>query len=210
MSVGTYLSDEESEDDAMKVMFDDTNDERTTAMDDGFEFFEIENPNLASPKIEVIGKSYKYYRCATKSPKKKLTIKKKKIIAGAPREMVLEKIMDQVATDALLNQKLHLRRCKMLQLNPWRKNGESTIDGRSSPKPVNKVKLEGPKRSSDMLKTLKTKSHKGPGATNDEPMIIPEDGYGILTREYAEVADLMLGTCVREMKSRGAISRGLT
>ena len=57
------------------------------------------------------------------------------------------------------------------------------------------VKHEMPKRSSDMLRTLKTKSIKGLGSSTSEPMVINVDEDGSLTQEHTEVvAEHKLGT----------------
>lgn len=47
-------SDGESEDDATRVRFDDTDDERTTIIDDGFEAFEMEKPKPGTNKFDEV------------------------------------------------------------------------------------------------------------------------------------------------------------
>lgn len=61
------------------------------------------------------------------------------------------------------------------------------------------------------MRTLKTKTSKGPGESKDEPMLIPKDEEGTLTQEPVMVeSDPRLGTCIREMRSWDDIYRRLT
>ncbi|KAI5425061.1 hypothetical protein KIW84_031020 [Lathyrus oleraceus] len=75
MSIGTESSDEESDDKALRVRFDDTYDERTTIMDDDFEVFELDKPQKGATIYEVNGHSYMFKICASKSPIKKYPAK---------------------------------------------------------------------------------------------------------------------------------------
>lgn len=63
-------------------------------------------------------------------------------------------------------------------------------------------------RTSDMLRTLKTKAIKGLGASNNEPFMIPGDEEGTLTQEPAVVApNPRPGTCFKALRSWNDISR---
>lgn len=63
----------ESEDDAMNVRFDDSEDGKMTAFNDIFEVIEIDRPRNDSNKIEIKRRSYMIKVCTTKSSMKKLT-----------------------------------------------------------------------------------------------------------------------------------------
>ena len=88
MSVEFDPSEEESDyDDALKVKLDDSEEERTATMDDGFEFIEIEKPKFDNNRVEVNGKSFRYKSCASKSLKKILTANKEKVVFVVPSKM---------------------------------------------------------------------------------------------------------------------------
>lgn len=89
LAEGTKLSEGEeesvgSDDDAKKVRFDDTEDERTTALDDGFEVIEVERPEDGTNMVGIKGKLSRIKFCANKSPKEKLIPNKKKLKLVAP------------------------------------------------------------------------------------------------------------------------------
>ncbi|KAL5078235.1 hypothetical protein RYX36_017219 [Vicia faba] len=82
---------------------------------------------------------------------------------------------------------------------------------KKNPKTTKKVKYEVTKRSSNRLKTLKTKTIKGPGARNDELMMLHEDEKRTLTQEPIVVETYpRLGTCIRAMRYWNEISKRLT
>lgn len=62
--------DDSSEDEAKGIRFDDSEEERTMALDDGFEVVEVEPPANGSNRVEVNGKSYRVKTLANKSPSK--------------------------------------------------------------------------------------------------------------------------------------------
>ncbi|KAI5435370.1 hypothetical protein KIW84_021975 [Lathyrus oleraceus] len=70
---------DESDDDAKNVRFDDSGEDRTTRLNDGFEYIEVDRPKEDSNRVDINGKSYRIKMCESKSPmkKKKLTPKKK-------------------------------------------------------------------------------------------------------------------------------------
>lgn len=75
---------EENDDDARKVRLGDSEDERTIALDNGFEVIEVDRPKEGAFRIENNGKSYRFRMCASKFPIKKSTPKKKKLKFIAP------------------------------------------------------------------------------------------------------------------------------
>lgn len=89
MTEGTKSSEGEeepfrSDDNTRKVGFEDSQDERTIVFDDGFKVIEVDRPKDGTNRVEIKGKSYRIKVCVTKSPKKKLTPKKKKLKLVAP------------------------------------------------------------------------------------------------------------------------------
>ncbi|CAI8618807.1 unnamed protein product [Vicia faba] len=82
VSVRNESSDEDADksgDDARNLIFDGSEEDKTTVLNDGFEVLEVDMPKEGSNRIDINGKSYKIKMCASKSPmkKKKLTPKKK-------------------------------------------------------------------------------------------------------------------------------------
>lgn len=64
--------------------FNDSEEEITTKLNDGFEVIEVDRPKDGSNIVEIKRNSYRINVCATKSPTTKLTSKKKmKLIAPA-------------------------------------------------------------------------------------------------------------------------------
>ena len=55
------------------MRFDDTEGERTTAIDDTFELIVVDKPKRVPNRIEVNGMPYRFKICVNKSSKKKLT-----------------------------------------------------------------------------------------------------------------------------------------
>lgn len=101
MSAGTDSSDDE----AMRIRFDDIEDERTTVMDNGFEIFEMNKPKVGATSIEFNGNLYRFKMCASKSPIKKSPTKKGKVIVVTPKRIAKEikpkdfEIMDKERRD---------------------------------------------------------------------------------------------------------------
>jgi len=62
---------------AKGVKFDDSEDERATALNDGFAYVEVNAPENGTNRVDVGGKSVRIKTCASKSPLKKNTPKKK-------------------------------------------------------------------------------------------------------------------------------------
>jgi len=61
-----------NDDDEVKgVRFDDSEDERTTALEDGFEMVEVEAPTNGTNRVTISNKSVRIRMCGSKSPKKK-------------------------------------------------------------------------------------------------------------------------------------------
>ncbi|KAI5386002.1 hypothetical protein KIW84_072545 [Lathyrus oleraceus] len=75
----------ESDDDARKVRLDDSEDERITALDDGFEVIEVDRPKEGATIIEINGKSYRFKMYASKPLIKKSNLKKKLKLIAPPR-----------------------------------------------------------------------------------------------------------------------------
>jgi len=50
---------------------DDSQDERTTALEDGFEVVEVEAPNNGTNRVTVNNKSVRINKCGSKTPNKK-------------------------------------------------------------------------------------------------------------------------------------------
>lgn len=65
-------------------MFNDSEDERTTALNDGFEVIEVDRSKDGTNKVKIKGKSYRIKVCITKLPLNKSTPKKKKLNLVAP------------------------------------------------------------------------------------------------------------------------------
>lgn len=63
---------EESDDDAERARFDDSEYERTTALNDEFKVIKVDRPKDDTNKVEIRGKSYRIKACTTKPSKKKL------------------------------------------------------------------------------------------------------------------------------------------
>jgi len=83
-----------SDDDGGKaVRFDDSEDERTTALEDGFEVFEVEAPANGTNIVTVNNKPLRMKKCGSKTPKKKKSPKKKitsvRLNVVAPKSLVL-------------------------------------------------------------------------------------------------------------------------
>lgn len=62
---------------AKGLKFDDSEDERATALNDGFAYVEVDAPVSGSNRVDVGGKSLRIKTCASKSPLKSNTPKKK-------------------------------------------------------------------------------------------------------------------------------------
>jgi hypothetical protein len=60
---------------AKGVKFDDSEDERATALNDGFAYVEVDAPVSGSNRVDFEGKSLRIKTCASKSPKKKMKVK---------------------------------------------------------------------------------------------------------------------------------------
>ena len=110
--IGTGSSDGESDVDIMRVRFEDSEDKRTTAMNDGIEVIEVDWLKASINKVEVNGKSYKYKICVgSKGPKKRLIPKKKKFHVVIPAGIAkaaktkdserMDKEKDQYVSDEL-------------------------------------------------------------------------------------------------------------
>ena len=63
--------DNNSEDEAWGVRFDDIEDERTIGLNDGFGVFEVEKPAYGTNRVEIRRQSYKLKTVANKSSGKK-------------------------------------------------------------------------------------------------------------------------------------------
>lgn len=75
--------DASSEDEVRGIRFDDSEEERTMALNDGFEVVEVEPPANGSNNVEVNGKSYRVKTLANKSPTKGKGKLKLKVPAAA-------------------------------------------------------------------------------------------------------------------------------
>ncbi|KAI5423506.1 hypothetical protein KIW84_046451 [Lathyrus oleraceus] len=218
---------ESSNDEASRVMFDDTKDERTTTMDDGFEVFELDKAKEGVTRYKVNGNSYKFKMCSSKSSIKNLlqrkvlvsvfeemfkriehrlclrhlyAIFKKKfggctlirnLMMGATKRKtpILSKTQEPEPTGVTHIEPNGMAQTELTGVAQTGPTGVAQTEERKStpikktPKSTEKVKYEGPRKSSDRLNKLKTKSVTGPSVSNDEPMIIPKNKDGTLSQE---------------------------